>query len=180
MTRPEISLGLAQWSDIVEIARMSRDLIENGLRWSWTPSRVAASVRSPNTIVVVARAADGIAGFGIMRYGDDEAHLDLLGVGRDYRREGLGRRLVEWLEKPAVVAGISAVFLEVRGSNLGAQAFYERLGYRKLAHLAHYYQGRESAMRMGRELGCWGPLESDVWASLTEVLRLTRPPEALR
>jgi ribosomal-protein-alanine N-acetyltransferase len=93
-----------------------------------------------------------------MRYGDEEAHLDLLGVDRAHRREGLGRHLVEWLEKPALVAGISAVFLEVRGSNRGAQAFYERLGYRKLARLAHYYQGRESAIRMGRELGYLNPV----------------------
>ena len=179
MTRPEISVGLARRSDVFELALMSRDLIEKGLRWSWTPRRVAASVRSSNTIAVVARAADRIAGFGIMRYGDDEAHLDLLGVGHDYRMEGLGRRLVEWLEKPALVAGISAVFLEVRGSNLGAQEFYERLGYRKLAHIAHYYQGRESAMRMGRELGCWGQPASDVWADLPETLRPTRPPGAV-
>jgi len=86
MTRPEISVALARKSDVVEIALMSRDLIEHGLRWSWTPSRVAASVRSSNTIVVVARAGERIAGFGIMRYGDDEAHLDLLGVGQAYRR----------------------------------------------------------------------------------------------
>ena len=155
MTRPEISIGLARVSDALEIAVMSRDLIENGLQWSWRPRRVAASVRSLNALVVVARAADRIAGFGIMRYGDDDAHLDLLGVGHAYRREGLGRRLLEWLEKPALVAGISAVFLEVRASNRDAQAFYQRLGYRKLAHIPHYYQGRESAMRMGRELGCW-------------------------
>jgi [ribosomal protein S18]-alanine N-acetyltransferase len=155
MTHPETSVGLARVSDAVEIACMSRDLIEQGLRWSWTPRRVAASVRSPHALVVVARSGDQIAGFGIMRYGDDEAHLDLLGVGHDYRRASLGRRLVEWLEKPALVAGISAVFLEVRGSNHGAQAFYERLGYRKLGYIADYYQGRESAMRMGRELGCW-------------------------
>ena len=154
MTRPDIALGLARVSDVVEIALMSRDLIEKGLRWSWTPGRVAASVRSPNTIVVVARAEDQIAGFGIMCYGDDDAHLNLLGVDHDYRRAGLGRRLMEWLEKPALVAGISAVFLEVRGSNHGAQAFYHRLGYRKLTHIPHYYQGQESAIRMGRALGC--------------------------
>ena len=175
MIRPEISVGLARRSDVVEIAFMSRDLIEKGLRWSWTPRRVAVSVRSPTAIVVVARSAGRIVGFGIMRYGDDDAHLDLLGVDHDCRREGLGRRIVEWLEKPALVAGISAVFLEVRGSNHGAQAFYERLGYRKLAQIAHYYQGRESAIRMGRELGCWGQPESDVLADLPESLQPTRP-----
>jgi len=173
MTRPEISVGLAGWSDVVEISLMSQDLIEKGLRWSWTPRRVATSIRSSNTIVVVARASDRIAGFGIMRYGDDEAHLDLLCVDCDYRREGLGRRLVDWLEKPALVAGISIVSLEVRGSNHGAQAFYERLGYRKLAHIPRYYQGRESAMRMGRELGCWRPPALNVWTGLTETLQPT-------
>jgi len=161
MIRPGISIDLARRSDVVEIACMSRDLIEHGLRWSWTPDRVAASVRSPTAIVVVARAGPRIAGFGIMRYSDDDAHLDLLGVVRDHRREGLGRHLVEWLEKPALVAGISAVFLEVRGSNRGAQAFYERLGYRQLARIARYYQGRESAIRMGRELGYWGEPRED-------------------
>jgi ribosomal-protein-alanine acetyltransferase len=174
MIRPEISVGLARWSDAGEIAGMSRDLIEAGLRWSWTPRRVAASIRSPLAIVVVARAADRVAGFGIMRYGADDAHLDLLGVDREYRREGLGRRLVEWLEKPALVAGISAVFLEVRASNHGARTFYERLGYRTLARIAHYYQGRESAIRMGREVGCWDQPESDVWADLMEPLQPTR------
>jgi ribosomal-protein-alanine N-acetyltransferase len=180
MTRPEISVALARRCDAVEIAFMSRDLIETGLRWSWTPRRVTASIRSPSTIVVVARTANRIAGFGIMRYGDDEAHLDLLGVDHDYRREGLGRRLVEWLEEPALVAGISAVFLEVRGPNHGAQAFYERLGYRKLGDIAQYYQGRESAVRMGRELGYWSQLESDVWAGLTEPLQPTRAAQPSR
>jgi ribosomal-protein-alanine N-acetyltransferase len=144
---------LARLSDVVEIAFMSRELIEQGLRWSWTPRRVAASVRRPDALVVVARAEKRIAGFAIMRYGDDDAHLDLLAVHHDHRARGLGRRLLEWLEKPALVAGISAVFLEVRESNRGARAFYERLGYRKLGRLAHYYQGCESAIRMGRELG---------------------------
>ncbi len=133
---------------------MARDLIEHGLGWTWTPERVAASVRNPKTLVAVARAGDRIAGFGVMRYEEDEAHLDLLGVARDHQRVGLGRRLVEWLEKPALVAGISAVLLEVRASNRGAQAFYERLGYRQLEYVPRYYQGRESAYRMGRKLGC--------------------------
>jgi len=174
MNQPEIALGPARCSDALEIATMSRDLIEQGLRWSWTSARVAASVRSPTTLVVVARAAGRIAGFGIMRYGDDDAHLDLLGVDHAYRRAGLGRRLVEWLEKPALVAGISAVFLEVRASNHAGQAFYERLGYRKLAKLAEYYQGRESAIRMGRELGRWGQLGPGVGVSATGLPRVRR------
>ena len=178
MTRSEISLGLARRSEVIEIARLSRELIEQGLAWSWTPERVAASVRSRQALVVVARAEERTAGFGIMRYGEDDAHLDLLGVDPAYRRAGLGRRLVEWLEQPALVAGVRAVFLEVREQNRGAQAFYARLGYRTLAHLARYYQGRESAVRMGRELGCRVDGVGEVcWPSTGDAAQaLHRPP----
>ena len=166
MTRHEFTIGRARASDASEIAEMSRDLVEAGLPWSWTPTRVAASVHNPNALVAVARAANRIAGFGIMRYGDDEAHLDLLGVAPEHRREGVGRRLVDWLEKPALVAGLSVVYLEARASNRGAHDFYERLGYQKLGELPRYYQGRESAIRMGRELGCSDRYDAVVWPSL--------------
>jgi ribosomal-protein-alanine N-acetyltransferase len=153
MTSPKLALSLARIGDAAAIAAMSRDHVEHGLNWAWTPGRVAASIRSRTALVVVARDGVHIAGFGIMRYGDDDAHLDLFCVAPRYRGAGLGRRLLEWLEKPALVAGIGAVFLEVRASNRSGQAFYERLGYRVLARLSGYYQGREAALRMGRELG---------------------------
>jgi ribosomal-protein-alanine N-acetyltransferase len=114
--------------------------------------RVAASIRAPEVNVLVARIQENIAGFGIMRYGDEDAHLDLLAVAPPYRRAGVGRQLLEWLEKCAVVAGIFSVALEVRAGNEGAQLFYERMGYRTLVHLPGYYQGIEAALRMGRDL----------------------------
>jgi ribosomal protein S18 acetylase RimI-like enzyme len=152
MTSSELSLRLARPADATTIANLSRDLIEYGLRWRWTPMRVAASIRAPDVNVLVARIRENIAGFGIMRYGDEDAHLDLLAVAPPYRRLGVGRQLLEWLEKCAVVAGIFSVALEVRAENDGAQLFYERLGYRTLVHLPGYYQGIEAALRMGRDL----------------------------
>jgi ribosomal-protein-alanine N-acetyltransferase len=152
MTDSELSLQLARPADATAIARLSRDLIEYGLRWRWTPLRVAASIRAPNVNVLVARMHEETAGFAIMRYGDDDAHLDLLAVAAPYRRAGVGRQLLQWLEKCAVVAGIFTVALEVRAANEGAQLFYKRMGYRTLAHLPGYYQGIEAALRMGRDL----------------------------
>ena len=154
MTNSDLSLRLARPADATTIASLSRDLIEYGLRWRWTAGRVAASIRAPDINVLVARFHENIAGFAIMRYGDDDAYLDLLAVAPPYRREGIGRQLLQWLEKCAVVAGIFSVALEVRAGNQGAQIFYERMGYRTLVHLPGYYQGIESALRMGRDLSC--------------------------
>lgn len=154
MTSSELSLRLARPEEAITIAYLSRDLIEYGLRWRWTPMRVAASICAANVNVLVACIPGNIAGFGIMRYGDDVAHLDLLAVAPPYRRAGVGRQLLEWLEKCAVVAGIFRAALEVRAGNEGAQLFYKRMGYRTLAHLPGYYQGNETALRMGRDLSC--------------------------
>jgi ribosomal-protein-alanine N-acetyltransferase len=149
---PQATLELAQASDARPIALLSRDLIEQGLGWSWTPRRVAAAIAHPSTNVLVARDDERVAGFGIMEYRLTDAHLLLLAVRPERRRSGLGHRLLEWLEAPARVGGLAAIWLEVRASNHGAVAFYERLGYRRLVELPDYYDRREPAIRMGREL----------------------------
>lgn len=154
MTTSDLSLRLARPPEASTIANLSRDLIEYGLRWRWTPTWVAASIRAPNVNVLVACLHGNIGGFAIMRYGDDDAHLDLLAVAPPYRRLGIGRQLLQWLEKCAVVGGIFSIGLEVRAGNEGAQLFYKRMGYRALAHLPGYYQGIEAALRMGRDLAC--------------------------
>jgi ribosomal-protein-alanine N-acetyltransferase len=149
----EISqLGLARSSDAREIAEMSRDLIEQGLTWSWTPARVQHFIGGSESSVVVARRETGIAAFAIMQVGEEVAHLNLLAVSPRYRREGLARRLIDWLTTTAVAAGVFRINLELRADNEGARAFYERLGFEQRGVVAGYYQGREAALRMTRHL----------------------------
>src|ERR1700747_2039281 len=105
MIRSDLSLRLARPREAVAVAKLSRDLIEYGLRWRWTPERVAASIHAPNVNVLVACDHEKLAGFAIMRYGDDDAHLDLLAVTPPYRRAGIGRQLLEWLQKWRIVWG---------------------------------------------------------------------------
>ncbi len=49
-------------------------------------------------------------------------------------------------------AGISIVRLELRANNTGALHFYQRLGYRPIRRVRGYYQGREPAIEMARDL----------------------------
>jgi ribosomal-protein-alanine N-acetyltransferase len=145
-------LRLATARDAPAIAAMSRDLIEAGLGWSWTPSRVRGALASRDTNVVVARTPGRVIGFGIMRYRMWTAHLDLLAVAPDHRRRGLGRRLVEWLEAVAEVAGVVSVYVEARASRAETLAFYGRLGYAEVERLLRYYGGREDAIRLAKAL----------------------------
>ena len=146
------TLGLARPSDALEIAEMSRDLIEQGLTWAWTPARVQHFIMGPESSVVVARRERQIAAFAIMHFGDDVAHLNLLAVAPDHRRQGLGRQLIGWLTETAIEAGVFRINLELRLRNEPARIFYERLGFDPLGVVEGYYQGREAALRMSCRL----------------------------
>lgn len=131
---------------------MSRLHIEYGLDWRWTPAKVKRNIKDKETMVLIASREGTIAGFAIMRFGDDQAHLFLLAVQPEYRRSGIGRSMMQWLEKSCRTAGIQAVRLEVRASNRVALRFYRSLGYRFLASVAGYYDRREAAAILGKSL----------------------------
>ncbi len=145
-------LGLARSSDARQIAEMSRDLIEQGLTWSWTPARVQHFITGADSQVVVARRDHHIAAFAIMHFGDEVAHLNLLGVSPEHRRQGLGRQLMKWLMGTAMEAGVFRINLELRTRNETARMFYRNLGFEQLGVVQGYYQGREAALRMSLRL----------------------------
>jgi len=148
----DVSIRLARRAEAAYIAAMSRDLIEQGLGWSWTAGRVARAIADAETNVVIAELDGQRAGFGIMSYRDDDAHLVLLAVQPLARRRGVGRALVGWLERAALVAGIGHVMLEARSSNVGARAFYRHLGYSEVQRVPGYYSGREASIRLAKDL----------------------------
>jgi [ribosomal protein S18]-alanine N-acetyltransferase len=147
-----LSLRPAHAGEARVLAEMSRELVEAGLGWRYTPSRMAALMRDPDIVVLVACDAAQVAGFAAMQFGDEHAHLVLLCVAPAQQRCGIGRRLTEWLVGSARVAGIASIRLELRADNAAALAFYRHLGFTETQHLPGYYGGRIAARRMERTL----------------------------
>lgn len=146
-------ITLAVGSDAREIAAMSRELIEPGLTWAWTPARVSHFISNREATVIVARRERRIAAFALMNFADESSHLTLLAVAPGHRRQGLGRHLVDWLSASAMTAGIFCINLELRANNAEALAFYRRMGFEERGFEPGYYQGKEAALRMSRKLG---------------------------
>ncbi len=153
-----IAIRLADPRDAHSIARLSRDHIESGLGWKYDAARVLRAIRHRETVVLAACAGNALAGFAVMEFGDERAHLVLLAVHPSRRRTGIGRRLVEWLIESARTAGIASVHLELRAGNEAARRFYRALGFSETVLMPRYYGGRESALRMIRLLRAPGPL----------------------
>jgi ribosomal-protein-alanine N-acetyltransferase len=148
----DVSFRLARSRDAPDIAAMSLAFVEQGLRPSWPAARVARHIRHPESVVLIAERGRQFAGFAIMDFGDDTAHLNLLAVAPAERRRRIGERLVAWLEATALTAGTFIVELELRAGNAAARAFYESLGYAEVVRITGYYQGIEDAVRMSRDV----------------------------
>ncbi len=152
MDTRQTELALAHVNDAYSIATMSRDIIEHGLRWNWTPERVGRCVLSPDINVVTAKNGGEVIGFGIMLYGQSKAHLNLLGVDASWRSYGIGHRLLTWLEECAITAGLESCQLELRETNHHARKFYLQHGYGELERVSNYYQQKEDAIRLTKPL----------------------------
>jgi len=158
MTAHAITVRLAAQRDAQAIALMSRDLVESGLGWKYDAARVLKAIRDPETLTPVACEGGRVAGFGIMEFGDERAHLVLLAVRPTHRRMGIGRRLVDWLVESARTAGIASLHLELRAGNEAARGFYRAMGFDETIVVPGYYRGRESALRMIRVLRSTSPV----------------------
>lgn len=150
-TSRKLTLSLATRADTAPIAAMSRALIETGLPWSWTPARVAHNLHQADTLVLTARDR-ALAGFAIMQFGEERAHLSLLAVRTDCQRQGVARRMLQWLTESALTAGISSIQLELREANQAARQFYLAQGYKETVRIPGYYRGIETAVRMLRDI----------------------------
>jgi ribosomal-protein-alanine N-acetyltransferase len=103
----------------------------------------------------VACLEDNLIGHGVVSLGGGEGHLLNLCVRRDLQGNGYGRELALHMVNRAHARGASALFLEVRPSNMVAVKLYESLGFREVGQRKNYYPshvGHEDARVLALDL----------------------------
>jgi len=80
------------------------------------------------------------------------AHLTTIGVAPEHRRRGLADMLLRHIENALLSKDIGTIMLEVRVSNLAAQALYNRAGYSAVQRIANYYNNGEDCYLMMKSL----------------------------
>ena len=80
-----------------------------------------------------------------------EAHITNIAVHPDFRRRGVGEKLMLAAIDYAESQGVDAVTLEVRASNTIAQRLYEKIGFVSVGtRPGYYYDDGEDAVIMWR------------------------------
>ena len=97
---------------------------------------------------------DGVvAAYGGMLFVLDEGQITNIATHPEYRREGLGRMIVEALECEAKTLGLSDLFLEVREQNAAARKLYSSCGWEEIGLRKKFYsKPTDNAVLMKKDL----------------------------
>jgi [ribosomal protein S18]-alanine N-acetyltransferase len=144
--------------DLLEVVEIEES---SGLsRWGWE-AYYGELARPGETIMLVARptvevqgaAGVRILGFIAARLTGDDLHINNMAVREGWRKGGIGAALLFSALEEGERRGAQRSFLEVRTSNLPAQALYQKLGFRESGRRPRYYaQPTEDALVMTRTL----------------------------
>jgi len=101
---------------------------------------------------LVARADEGLVGYGGIWLMVDEAHITTFAVDPAWRRQRVGETLLMALLDLAIARHAREATLEVRLSNLAARRLYEKYGFRPVGVRPRYYSDNgEDALIMTTE-----------------------------
>jgi len=105
-------------------------------------------------LVVVRKPEDAVIGYIVFWHIRDDVQVNNIAVHPDFRGKGIGEALMRHVIDKVRANGATFVTLEVRPSNTGAVALYQKLGFEILGTRKNYYTNPdEDAYLMGLVLG---------------------------
>ncbi|MBE6762551.1 MAG: ribosomal-protein-alanine N-acetyltransferase [Ruminococcaceae bacterium] len=115
----------------------------------WTEEQVKSS--DDSTVFFLARVEEKVVGYGGMYTVLDEGYVTNIGVLPDFRRRGIGAKIVKELIDFSVEKALSFLSLEVRVSNLAAIELYKSFGFEEVGKRKNFYRlPNEDALIMTR------------------------------
>jgi len=137
-------------ADLVEVVEIEELTGLN--RWGYEAYR-RELLSNPMAAMFVARPVDPVGrrvfGFVASSVAFDELHINNIASHPDYRRVGVGRALLQTALDEGRLRGAKLCVLEVRASNVTAQALYTAFGFRTSRRRRDYYRAPvEDALEM--------------------------------
>ena len=119
---------------------------------AWSEKSVASELTNQLSLWLVAVDGDRVAGYVGSQTVCDETDMMNVAVTADYRRQGLGEKLVLALVEELKAINSKCLTLEVRDSNTPARTLYEKLGFQQIGLRKNYYRNpKEDAYILRKE-----------------------------
>lgn len=118
----------------------------------WSLRSISSELHNPLSLWIVAEDHDTVAGYVGSQSVLGEADMMNLAVSESYRRQGIGKGLVEALINRLGEKNTHVLLLEVRASNEPAINLYHTLGFVQIGRRPNYYvHPKEDALIMRKE-----------------------------
>ena len=115
----------------------------------WSRGLWTKELARSDRIYLAARENAKLIGFAGALLALDDVHLMTIAVAPSHRSRGVGGALLTSVIESAVAAGATSLTLEVRASNVAAQALYRSFGLEVAGVRAGYYEAdNEDALVM--------------------------------
>ncbi len=125
------------------------DIEKNCFSVPWSANSLREELNSPFANYFSVTVDGKFAGYGGFLSLSGEGEITRIAVLPQYRRQGLGRKLMEAMMTRARELALETVFLEVRESNTPAITLYESFGFDRVGRRPDYYENpREAAVLM--------------------------------
>jgi ribosomal-protein-alanine N-acetyltransferase len=127
-------------ADIDEVHALEQSVFPH----PWSRGNFVDSLASGYDAWVLREPDEGVlAGYFLVMYAVDEAHLLDVAVSGARHGSGLGRFLLDRIAARSREKGMASVLLEVRPSNERALQVYARYGYTQIGRRKGYYPAHE-------------------------------------
>ena len=123
-------------SDLKAVTSLERKIFPD----AWPESSFREILEDNDWSALVAEYNGKIIGYAFFLIVLDEAHLANIAVDKPYRRKSVAKHLLEHILRVVKEKKCEVILLEVRVSNQGARAFYERYGFKELYRRKRYYR----------------------------------------
>lgn len=129
--------------DIPEVLWVERDCFSD----AWTEKMFLGELESEHTVYLAAKEDGKIVGYAGAWCVAGDADITNVAVHSDFRRKHIGEKLLDSLIKELIKKNADNIRLEVRKSNIGAIALYEKAGFKQIDVRKNYYQdNKEDAL----------------------------------
>ena len=118
----------------------------------WSENSVASELENPLSLWLVAMDGERLAGYVGSQTVLGESDMMNVAVDGAYRRQGVGKKLIETLVVHLKDRESHCLTLEVRDSNTPARNLYASLGFSEIGRRKNYYRNpREDALILRKE-----------------------------
>lgn len=114
----------------------------------WNEKTLIDEFQNENSEYFVLIDREKIIGFAGLWFNIDEAHIMNIAVKKEYRKNGFGTKLLEFLIVKAKEKNKICITLEVSDNNFSAILLYEKFNFEKIGTRKKYYNAENDALIM--------------------------------